>query len=343
MLRQRSWTRRGFLFAVAAATGGAALSGCTGGTDSGAGRTNGAGNGGAASAKGSVTKPLPTPKRFAQSPTLDGQGLPAVAERLPQHPYVVPHRWISSGKYGGRLNMNVVSDQGAAAADSDRNFSYGHSPLRWLNDGRDIGPGLAEAWETNDDASEWTLHFRRGLKWSDGHPWTTDDILFWWREFVLPEKMGQIAPDEARSGTGALAEIRAPDDFTLTLKFDAPAPLTADRIANWVNGNVGRNGPIWTMPQHYLKQFHPKWGKRVPADWDSVGGLMSTKADWHRNPDCPTLTGWRCKTFDNNSGVVLERNPYYWCIAPNGDQLPYLDEIQISVITDPEAGKLQIQ
>ena len=70
---------------------------------------------------------------------------------------------------------------------------------------------------------------------------------------------------------------------------------------------------------------------------------METKADWHRNPDCPTMTGFKCKSFDNTKGVVLERNPYYWCVMPNGDQLPYLDEIQINVVTDAEAGKLQVQ
>ena len=100
-------------------------------------------------------------------------------------------------------------------------------------------------------------------------------------------------------------------------------------MAAYVNGAIGKNGAIWMMPSHYLKQFHPDYGKNVPKDWDAVGGLMETKADWHRNPDCPTMTGFRCKSFDNTSGVVLERNPYYWCVMPNGDQLPYVDEIQI--------------
>ena len=85
------------------------------------------------------------------------------------------------------------------------------------------------------------------------------------------------------------------------------------------------------MPSHYLKQFHPEYGKNVPKDWDTVGGLMESKADWHRNPDCPTMTGFRCKSFDNTKGVVLERNPYYYAVMPNGDQLPYVDEIQINV------------
>ena len=191
-------------------------------------------------------------------------------------------------------------------------FFYGHSPLRYVNDGKDVVPGLVESWESNDDASEWTFNFRKGLKWSDGEPWTTADIMFWWDDIIAGQYMAQTAPDEARSGKGTLAKFTAVDDPTLTMTFDAPAPLTADRMAMWVNGNIGKNGPIWMMPSHYVKQFHPKYGKDVPKNWDSVGGVMETKADWIRNPECPTMTGCKCKSFDNTKGLVLERNPYYY-------------------------------
>ena len=333
-------TRRTFLVGSAMAAAATTLSACSGRSPDSAGRQSSPVG---SAAKGSTTEPLPKPESFQQAPELDRQDLPPVADRLPENPYVVPHNWIEPGKYGGRLNMNTFSSSGAANASSDREFFYGLSPLRWLNDGQDVGPGLVESWESNDGATEWTFHFRKGLRWSDGEKWTTENIIWWWEKFVLDQKMAVSPPDEARSGKGTLATLEAPDDSTLTLTFDAPAPLTADRMALWVNGNVGRNGPIWMMPSHYLQQFHPDTGTDVPDDWDAVGGLMESKADWHRNPDCPTMTGFRCKSFDNNKGVVLERNPYYWCVMPNGDQLPYLDEIQFTVVTDAEAGKLQIQ
>ena len=332
-------SRRGFLYGSAMLAGTAALGACSSGQDDTASTS---GSSTSSAARGSSTEELPRPASFQQAPSID-KSLGSVEDRLPDNPYVIPHKWVKNGKYGGRLNMNVVSSSGATNASSDREFFYGHSPLRYLNDGQDIGPGLAESWESNDDASEWTFHFRKGLKWSDGKPWTTADILFWWNDFVLPGNMAQTPPDEARSGKGTLAKFDAVDDTTLKLTFDAPAPLTADRLATWVNGNIGQNGAIWMMPSHYLKRFHPKYNKKVPKDWDTVGGLMESKADWHRNPDCPTMIGYKCKTFNSNKGVVLERNPYYWCVMPNGDQLPYIDEIQFSVVTDAEAGKLQIQ
>ncbi|QDP98430.1 ABC transporter substrate-binding protein [Microlunatus elymi] len=335
------FNRRTLLWSSAVVAGTVALGACSGG-GSDNNPTGQPSNGNSAS-NGSATKPLPKPAKYQQAPSLDGKGLPPVEERLPDNPYVIPHKWVQPGKYGGNLNMITFSSSGAGSADSDREFYYGHSLLRWLNDGQTVGPGLVESWETNDDASEWTFHFRKGLKWSDGEPWTTQDILWWWNEFVLKQKMAVSPPDEARSGKGTLAKFDAVDDVTLKLTYDTPAPLTADRLAAYVNGNIGKNGSIWMMPSHYLKQFYPGTGKNVPKDWDVVGGLMQTKADWHRNPDCPTMIGYKCKSFNSDKGVVLERNPYYWAVMPNGDQLPYIDEVQFTVFSDPEAGKLQLQ
>jgi peptide/nickel transport system substrate-binding protein len=322
-------SRRQFLYGSAVVAGSVALAACS---------PSGGDNGGA----GGATEPIAKPAKFNQAPNIDSS-LPPVEERLPENPYVIPHNWVTEGKYGGKINMNVFSTTGAATANSNRQYFYGHSPLRYVNDGKDVLPGLVETWETNDDASEWTFNFRKGLKWSDGEPWTTADIMFWWEDIVAGQHLAQTAPDEARSGKGTLAKFTAVDETTLTMTFDAPAPLTADRMAMWVNGNIGKNGPIWMMPSHYVKQFHPKYGKDVPKNWDSVGGLMETKADWVRNPDCPTMTGWKCKSFDNTKGLVLERNPYYYVVMPNGDQLPYIDEIQFTVVSDAEAGKLQVQ
>ncbi|HEY8454361.1 MAG TPA: ABC transporter substrate-binding protein [Actinopolymorphaceae bacterium] len=335
-------SRRDFLKTSAAAAALAMLAGCASGPSEDGRRRGESGEKGRRGV-GSSTRPLPTPSRFREAPMLAKQveagELPPVEERLPDQPYVVPHNWLEPGKYGGELRMMTPKVTDGQV----REYMYGHSLLRWLNDGLDIGPGLAVSWESNEDASEWTLHLRKGVRWSDGEPWTARDILFWWEDLVLNEDHPAVPPDEMRSGTGTLAQMSAPDDYTLVLHFDAPAPLTADRLAMWVKGGNGDVGPIWTLPRHYVEQFHPKYNPEAPKDWASKDGIFFQKADFVRNPECPTLTGWRVTSVRDGEALEWERNPYYWCVDPDGNQLPFIDRITMSVVQDFEVAKLQMQ
>ncbi len=332
-------SRRTFLYGVAAAAGGAALGACSGsdgGSPDGSGDKDGAA-GNRPSAKGSQTKPLTPPAKLQESPLLtklvEAGDLPALGDRLPDHPYVVPHRWMTAGRYGGSLHLvTAASDDG-----SIKEYMYGHSLLRWLNDGLTIGPGLAESWESNADTSEWTFHFRTGLKWSDGQPWTTQDIMFWWEDMVLNEEFTEGIPDEARSGTGSIATFSAPDDTTLVMTFDAPAPMVPEMIANWVNRGIAAG---WMEPKHYLQQFHPKYNKKAPKDWTVV---FDEKRNAIVNPESPTMGGWRLKTYREGISSTFERNPYYWAVDRDGHQLPFVDTLTFRVVDNPETRKLQIQ
>lgn len=292
---------------------------------------------------GSAKRPLPVPDEFGEAPMLAEQvragELPQVSERLPERPYVVPHNWLRPGKYGGSMRLIIR----ATDEPSNKEYMYGHSLLRWLNDCRDVGPGLAESWESNDDATEWTFRLRAGLKWSDGEQCTTEDILFWWEDLVLHDDHESSPPDELRSSSGKLAKVSTPNELTLVLRFDTPSPLTADRIANWVNGGNGSNGPGWILPKHYLKQFHPRYNDKAPKDWAAAGGAFDQNADFAANPDCPTMTGWRLVSARDGQNLTWERNPYYWCVDSDGQQLPYLDQIVMTAVNDPEVGKLQMQ
>ena len=344
MTRPVGSSRRAFLFGSALAAAATVLGACSepGGTNTGGAAGKG-GSGKAKAAVGSATRPLAVPTEFHDAPMLAAKvkagELPPVAERLPGKPYVLPHNWAEPGSYGGQLRMMTPkTDDGQV-----RQYMYGHSPLRWLNDGRDIGPGLVESWESNDDASEWTLHFRKGLRWSDGEPWTTADVMFWWQDLVLNEEHPAVPPDEMRSGRNTLATVTAPDEFTLVMKFDAPAPLTADRLAMWTKSGKGDNGPIWMLPKHYVQQFHPKYNPKAAKDWASKGASFDVKGDFGRNPECPTMNGWRLTSYKDGQFLNWERNPYYWVVDKEGNQLPYVDKLVMTAIQDPEVGKLQLQ
>jgi peptide/nickel transport system substrate-binding protein len=351
MVHREHPTRRQFLYGSALAAGSAVLAACSSkssGGGGGGGQPSAGSTGTTTPAKiggktGSSTKPLAAPASFNESPSLKGKGLPPVEQRLPKNPYVVPHNWIERGKYGGTLQVPVFGTTGMANATSNHEFFYGYSPTRWLNDGLDIGPGIADKWTSNKDATVWTLHFREGLKWSDGEPFTVDDILFWWEDMVLPGHNAQTPPADCLSAARHVCTMKKKDDSTLQIRYDAPQPMLPAYLASWVKGNFGQNGPAWMYPKHYMKQFHPKYNPNTPNDWDAVGGLWEQKADWLRNPDCPTLVGYKCKKYDNNKGATLERNPYYYAVTKDGDQLPYIDEINITIYQDPQVLKLQVQ
>ncbi|MBM7789233.1 ABC transporter substrate-binding protein [Tenggerimyces flavus] len=328
-------SRRGFLYGTAVAAATATLVACTGNTNPGT--QNPTSSGAASTGKGSEKEPLEPPATFQEAPALAAQvkagKLPPVAERLPEKPYVVPHKWLAPGKYGGTMLM--PGNEGVDV--TQKEFMYGHSPLRWLNDGLDFGPGLAESWESNDDQSEWTLHFRKGLKWSDGHPWTTEDVMFWWEDMVLNEEFAEGIPDEARSGKGTVAKVTAPDDLTIVLTYDAPSPMVPEIIANWVKRGIGAG---WMEPKHYVKQFHPKYNKNVPKDWPTA---FDAKRNAVQNPDVPVMTGWQLAKYQESLASTYQRNPYYWVVDPDGNQLPYLDSISFTVIANVQTRKLQMQ
>lgn len=102
--------------------------------------------------------------------------LPAVAERLPVHPVVDPV-FEGIGQYGGTLYDLY---DGVRLAEFRQ---YGYEGLvRWSVDGNEVIPNIAERWEVSEDGTTYTFFLREGLRWSDGEPFTADDILFWWNE-----------------------------------------------------------------------------------------------------------------------------------------------------------------
>ncbi|SDS70901.1 ABC transporter substrate-binding protein [Actinopolymorpha singaporensis] len=329
-------TRRRLLFGAAVVAGSVTLGACSSG-GGGSSTGGGAKQSKAPTKRGSAPKPLAPPRQLKESPELAAQvkagKLPALKDRLPEKPYVIPHYWAQTGKYGGTLRMASGSSNDAAI----KEYMYGHSPLRWLNDGLTLGPGLAESWESNEDASVWTFHFRKGLKWSDGQKWTTDDIMFWWNDMVLNPEFGEGIPDEARSGKGTVAKFEAPDEYTLVITYDAPSPMVPDMIANWVNRGIAAS---WMEPKHYMKQFHPKYNKSVGKDW-------TTKFDEKRNtvfnPETPTMGGWQLATYSEGRATTWKRNPYYYVVDQAGNQLPYIDGLNFKVVDNIETRKLQIQ
>jgi peptide/nickel transport system substrate-binding protein len=118
------------------------------------------------------------------------------------------------------------------------------------------------------------------------------------------------------------------------MSFDAPAPLTVDRLAMWVNSAIG---PRWTAPKHYISQFSPVYNSAY-ADYEEHDQMIL----FRQNPDCPTLSSWKCDKFETDVYDTWGRNAYYYCVDPDGNQLPYMDGVDESFYGDNEAGKSAI-
>lgn len=293
---------------------------------------------------------------FNEAPELetmvDLHKLPTVENRLPQSPEVIqPYKQI--GQYGGDIRLAMLGD-------GDYNTilrTVGVQGLtRWTIDFKRIVPNVAESVTTNADHSEYTFKLRRGMKWSDGQPFTTDDVMFFIQD-LLPNKAFFRTPPGMFVIKHKLVVGARIDDTTFTLKFAAPYPTFLEKLA----APQGQ-GPV-LYAKHYCGQFYPKYAhdlKQLLSEnrSNSWADLMRNKcgdieiASRWGNVDRPTLDPWVI-TEPYTGGatqVTLHRNPYFWQVDPDGNQLPYTNNLRFSVLGDEQAvllaamnGRLDLQ
>ncbi|MXZ41103.1 MAG: hypothetical protein F4Z18_04815 [Caldilineaceae bacterium SB0666_bin_21] len=255
--------------------------------------------------------------------------LPPVDERLPKEPLVIePYNEI--GQYGGTWHRFDTSSSGSHLVMA----MYAYSPVHWVKDGLDKRPGLAKGWANNDDKTEWTLYLREGTRWSDGDAFTADDFLFWWDDMVLNTEHSDVPPDYMKSAD-AVTEVTKSDDYTLTFTFSDSAPLFLDRLAMWPNGTIPGNEKLF-VPEHYLRQFHPDFSDEETFE------LLDEKLNWPSNPDAPVLNPWMPVQYEPGTRLVLDRNPYYYAVDTAGNQLPYIDSIDMTFVENLEVSKLRV-
>ncbi len=244
--------------------------------------------------------------------------LPPVDERLPPEPLVIePVEAV--GEYGGTWRM------------LDENNRLGFTSMttgveglmKWNRDASGFRPNVLDTIEWNEDATELTVHFREGIRWSDGEPLTVNDYLFWWNDMVLNEDV----PLDPASGTvvnGEIMTLEKIDDYTMKYTFAASNPLFLE-----VHSRGPWNSAQALVPAHYMEQFHPAYNSAV-TDTTELMNRYNSETRLHY-PDMPTLGPWRVTEYIADQIVLLERNPYYWKVDTEGNQLPYIDNIQVEI------------
>src|SRR5262252_4153729 len=217
-----------------------------------------------------VTDPAKFPKSFKEAPQLAEQvkvgKLPPVAERIGQDPLVIkPLHEI--GKYGGVWRGGFTGP-----ADFWNGYRCCSGPdhlMFWDYTGDKVTPNIAKSLEMQDGGRTWVLHLRRGMKWSDGKPFTADDFVFWFED-IYRNKDLVPTPSAAMAINGKQGEVQKVDTHTVKFKFPDPYYMFPDVLA----GSTDVGGQAWRgafglggySPAHYLKQFHPKYVS--PAELD---------------------------------------------------------------------------
>ena len=277
---------------------------------------------------------------FSEAPILTEKvaagELPALEERLPENPLVV-EPLDEVGVYGGTLRRGFT---GPGDHNSYVRWMY-DSLVRFSQDGTTITPHLIESLTSNEDFTEWTFNMLKGAKWSDGSPFTSADILFWWFDYYLNPELQPAPLPWVYNEDGTPMEVTAPDDYTVVFKFKEPITTIPDEVAAMDNRD---NLVPMFLPSEYLKQFHAtytdvnKLNEMAKAEsFDTWKQLFENRQAPYRNPERPVMAPWMSVTTINDPIYTLVRNPYYVAVDTAGQQLPYIDQINFIFFQDKNA------
>lgn len=271
--------------------------------------------------------------------------LPPVEERLPENPMVL-EPLESIGQYGGDWRAAIV---GGHVVHIARYQGY-ENLVRWTPEWDGIIPNVAESFEISDDSSAYTFHLRAGMKWSDGHPFTADDVMFWYEDVFMNEELTPVQSGTLVAG-GEPVVVEKIDDYTVVFRFAVPNGLFLQHLAS-----VDLVAPTH-FPRHYLEQFHIKYNpdnidrlvqEAGVADWITLFQTKGGTTDldtFFRISNVPVLHAWYFTTAVGEgtaTRAVAARNPYYWKVDTEGNQLPYLDRIVYDLLSDVEVLTLKV-
>jgi len=279
--------------------------------------------------------------------------LPPVEERLPEEPGrcldILPENIdLEIGRYGGTIRLLSI-DEGTYGHDTgwvQREFLV-RAPGFYCWPSNIVGDVFKD-FKLSEDNKVFTFYLRKGMKWSDGHPFTTKDVRFWYEDCLLNEKVTPVIDIRYRAGgkaDGELMDLKIIDEYTFQISFDKPYGCFP---VFW-----GTNAGMVLRPAHYAKQFHARYtpmGELEPliketgfekGEWWRLFEKMTVIRPSFWAEGRPTLYPY-VKTEWTFNKMVFERNPYYWKVDAAGNQLPYIDKMETIVTSGIETGTMKI-
>ena len=255
--------------------------------------------------------------------------LPPVEKRVPAEPAIATFDlpWQEIGRHGGMIT-NLME----RAADIRRMSAYGYARLAGYVPGYKIEADILKSFDVKD-GREFTFTLRKGHRWSDGHPFTTDDLRYFWEDMALNKELSPDGPPKEMLVDGRPPKVEVIDEVTIRYTWDAPNSFFLTSLASASPLMIYR-------PAHYLKRFHKRYAKpdkldeqikkRSRRDWVDLHFNRDRSARLD-NPEMPVLDPWVNTTPSPSERFVFERNPYYHRVDPQGRQLPYIDQIAVTI------------
>lgn len=305
-----------------------------------------------------------TPVRYNEAPMLaelvKAGKLPPVEQRLPEEPLVyrdgeeIPAEdmKLEIGKYGGTLRIVNPGSPGGGEW-----WAISREPL--LNQTGFGEPGkkprgnVFKDFDMSRDAKVFTFYLRKGMKWSDGAPLTTDDVRFAYEDVLLNPELTPVFPSWLANEDKTPCKLEIIDKYTFRLVFKNSYGLLPYILS--LHWNTWDFGPL-IQPSHYMKKFHIKY---TPLDtlrpllrkhglgdkeWSRLYWLYSW-GGWgigDTKIGCPTLAPYVLVDMPTPQVAILRRNPYYWKVDAAGNQLPYIDEIRADTVVRVDMIPLKI-
>jgi peptide/nickel transport system substrate-binding protein len=255
--------------------------------------------------------------------------LPPVQQRVPDTPAIVSYQGTenSPGRHGGELRLLM-----GKARDIRMMVVYGYARLVAYDVKFELFADLLERYEVEDNRV-FTFYLRPGHRWSDGHPFTTEDFRYYWEDVANNKDLSPFGPTQALLIDGKPPEVEIINETTIRYRWRKPNPFFLPALA-------GPRPLFIYLPAHYLKRFHARYTKAAEleqkvahAGTRNWAGLHHRLARMYKfdNPDLPTLHPWANTTRPPSERFIFKRNPYYHRVDNKGQQLPYIDRVIINI------------
>ncbi|MEO9168101.1 MAG: ABC transporter substrate-binding protein [Aestuariivirga sp.] len=257
--------------------------------------------------------------------------LPALKDRLPKEPMVYKTGNMKDGigvygdvmrhVIGGRpdgWNYSAGQSQGWGGIDIGLSECLTRTGPLFQVKAEDLQPlpNLAKSWDWSKDGMQLTMHLIEGAKWSDGVPFSSDDVMFYWEKNVLDTNVHPL--NGANPGTfGEGTTLEKVDANTIKWTFKTAFPTQVLYAMAY--------GTFCPGPAHILAPQHPANSKNTYDQYKNA--FPPTYSDM------PTMGAWAEVDYKPDNIIVLRRNPYYWKVDEKGNQLPYLNEMQYRLST----------